>query len=83
MDPLPGPLLPTAPGESPPLVEGPVPLNDVGPPAVPLGLPVCANANVPHTANVEANTIVVSFFMADSFLLGKEDGPQNLRAMPR
>jgi hypothetical protein len=31
-------LLP-APGESPPLVEGPVPLNEVGPPAVPLGPP--------------------------------------------
>jgi hypothetical protein len=69
-----GLLLPTAPGESPPLVEGPVPLNDVGPPAVPLGLPPCANAKVPDTANTEANTIVVSF-MADSLLLGKEDKP--------
>jgi hypothetical protein len=29
----------TAPGESPPLVEGPVPLSEVGPPAVPLGPP--------------------------------------------
>jgi hypothetical protein len=55
-------------------VEGPVPLNDVGPPAVPLGLPPCANAKVPDTANAEANTIAVSF-MVDSFLLGKEDRP--------
>jgi hypothetical protein len=77
-----GPLLPTAPGESPPLVEGPVPLNDVGPPGVPLGLPLCANAKVPDTANAEANTIVVSF-MADSFLLRKEDRPQSWRAMLR
>ena len=69
-----GPLRPTAPGESPPLVEGPVPLNDVGPPAVPLGLPPCANAKVPDTANAEAHTIAVSF-MVDSFLLGKEDRP--------
>jgi hypothetical protein len=38
----------------------------VGPPAVPLGLPPCANAKVPDTANAEANTIVVSF-MADPF----------------
>jgi hypothetical protein len=82
MDPPAGPPRPTAPGESPPLVEGPVPLNDVGPPAVPLGLPPCANAKVPETANAEANTIVVSF-MADSLLLGKEDRPQSLRAMLR
>jgi hypothetical protein len=52
-------------------VEGPVPLNDVGPPAVPLGLPPCANAKVPDTANAEANTIVVSF-MADSFLFERK-----------
>ena len=77
-----GPLLPTAPGESPPLVEGPVPLNDVGPPAVPLGLPFCANAKVPDTANADANTIVVSL-MADSFWLGKEDKPQSWRAKLR
>ena len=51
-----------APGESPPLVEGPVPLNDVGPPAVPLG-PPCATANVPASANVMANAIVVSFMV--------------------
>ena len=31
--------LPTAPAVSPPLVEGPVPLRDVGPPAVPLAPP--------------------------------------------
>jgi hypothetical protein len=42
-------------------VEGPVPLNDVGPPAVPLGLPLCAKAKVPDIANAEANAIVVSF----------------------
>jgi hypothetical protein len=56
-----GALRPTAPGESPPLVEGPVPLSDVGPPAVPLGPPACANAKVPDSANAEANAIVVSF----------------------
>src|SRR5258705_12650424 len=61
-----GPLRPTAPGESPPLVEGPVPLNDVGPPAVPLGLPLCANAKVPDSANADASRIVASF-MAVSF----------------
>ena len=77
-----GPLLPTAPGVLPPLVEGPVPLNDVGPPAVPLGPPACANAKVPDTANAEANTIVVSF-MADSFLLRKDGKPQRRRAMRR
>jgi hypothetical protein len=42
-------------------VEVPVPLNDVGPPAVPLAPPACANANVPDSANAEANAIVVSF----------------------
>jgi hypothetical protein len=56
-----GLLRPNAPGESPPLVEGPVPLNDVGPPAVPLGPPACAKAKVPDSANAEANAIVVSF----------------------
>jgi hypothetical protein len=61
-------------------VEGPVPLNDEGPPGVPLGLPPCANARVPDTANAEANTIVVSF-MVDSLLLDKESGPQSCRAM--
>ena len=42
-------------------LRGPVPLNDVGPPAVPLGPPACANAKVPDSANAEANAIVVSF----------------------
>jgi hypothetical protein len=55
----------TAPGESPPLVEGPVPLSEVGPPAVPLG-PPCANADMPDSANAVANAIVVNF-MAVSF----------------
>jgi hypothetical protein len=56
-----GALTPAAPAELPPYVEGPVPLNDVGPPAVPLGPPACANAKVPDSANAEANAIVVSF----------------------
>jgi hypothetical protein len=57
--PAPGPagaLRPTAPGESPPLAEGPV--NDAGSPAVPLGPPACANAKVPDRANAKANAIV-------------------------
>jgi hypothetical protein len=56
---------PTAPGESPPLVEGPVPLNEVGPPAVPFA-PPCANADTLDNANAAANAIVVNF-MAVSF----------------
>jgi len=59
------PLLPAAPGVFPPLVEAPVPLNEVAPPAVPLGLP-CANADMPDNANAVANAIVVNF-MAVSF----------------
>jgi hypothetical protein len=49
-------------------VEGPVPLNDVGPPAVPLGPPAWANAKVPYTANADASRIGANF-MTVSFLL--------------
>ena len=43
-----------APGKSPPLVEGPVPLREVGPPAVPLGLPVPAPIVLPAAPLVDA-----------------------------
>ena len=58
-------LPPRAPDKSSPLVEGPVPLNEVGPPAVPLG-PPCANADNPDTANAIASTIVVIFMAVSS-----------------
>ena len=38
-----------------------MPLNDVGPPAVPLGLPLCAMAKVANAAKAAANAIVLSF----------------------
>jgi hypothetical protein len=75
---LPG-VRPVAPGESPALVEGPVPLNEVGPLAVPLG-PPCANADMPETANAVASAIVMNF-MAVSFRL--KDKSQDLCLMQK
>ena len=66
--PVAGPLPLTAPALSPPIAEVPVPLNVVGPPAVPLAPPACANAKVPDSAKADASRIVAGF-MTVSFLL--------------
>jgi hypothetical protein len=54
-------VLPAAPAVSPPIAEVPVPLNVVGPPAVPFEL--CANTKVLDNANAVASARVTNFMI--------------------